>query len=368
MTNQRVYNFSAGPSTLPISVLQKIADDIPNYKGSGMSVMEMSHRSSSYLEIFNETKKRLKELMDIPDQYQILFLQGGATQQFSTIPLNLMKNQRADYIVTGAFAKKAAQEAQKFGDVHIAYDGSKHRFRHIPTQEELHLRQDASYVHLCSNNTIYGTEWKYVPDTQGIPLVADMSSNILSRPIQVSDYGMIYAGTQKNMGIAGLGVVIVREDLIATHRDKIPVLMEYDTLAQHDSMYNTPPTFSIYVLNLMLQWIESLGGLIAMEKRNEEKAQILYDYLDHSDFYHAHSERENRSLMNVTFTCPTPELDAQFVQEAARNGMVNLKGHRSVGGIRASIYNAMPQDGVESLVALMEKFEKENRQVIECIE
>ena len=248
MTTKRVYNFSAGPSTLPVSVLEKIASQMLNYNDSGMSVMEMSHRSSSYLDIFNETKAMLKKVMNIPDHYQILFIQGGATQQFSTIPLNLMKNGKADYIITGSFSKKAAQEAKKFGDVHIVYDGSAQNFKHIPTQDELDIREDASYVHLCSNNTIYGTEWKYVPDTHGIPIVADMSSNILSQPINVNDYGMIYAGAQKNMGIAGLGVVIVREDLIKDHQEKIPVLMEYDTIAQNDSMYNTPPTFSIYVL------------------------------------------------------------------------------------------------------------------------
>ncbi len=361
MTTKRVYNFSAGPSTLPVSVLEKISLEMLNYNDSGMSVMEMSHRSSSYLEIFNETKAMLKKVMNIPDQYQILFIQGGATQQFSTIPLNLMKNGKADYIITGSFSKKAAQEAQKFGDVHIAYDGSVRQFKHIPTQDELDIRPDASYVHLCSNNTIYGTEWKYVPDTKGIPIVADMSSNILSKPINVNDYGMIYAGAQKNMGIAGLAVVIVREDLIKDHQEKIPVLMEYDTMAKNDSMYNTPPTFSIYVLGEVLKWIDSLGGLEVMQKRNEEKAKLLYDYLDQSDFYIAHSDPDNRSLMNVTFTCPNADLDAKFVKESVAAGMTNLKGHRSVGGIRASIYNAMEKEGVETLVAFMKKFEEENR-------
>lgn len=360
MTTKRVYNFSAGPSTLPVSVLESIASKMLNYNDSGMSVMEMSHRSSSYLEIFNETKAMLKKVMNIPDNYQILFIQGGATQQFSTIPLNLMKNGKADYIVTGAFSKKSAQEAKKFGDVHIVYDGSERNFKHIPTQDELDLREDASYVHLCSNNTIYGTEWKYVPDTHGVPIVADMSSNILSKPIQVSDYGMIYAGAQKNMGIAGLGVVIVREDLIQDHQDKIPVLMEYDTIAKNDSMYNTPPTFSIYVLGEVLKWIDDLGGLEVMQKRNEEKAKLLYDYLDQSDFYQTHSDPDNRSIMNVTFTCPNKDLDALFVKESVKAGMTNLKGHRSVGGIRASIYNAMEKEGVEALVAFMKKFEEEN--------
>lgn len=361
MTQKRVFNFSAGPSMLPVKVLEEIAAQMLNYKDSGMSVMEMSHRSSSYLAIFNETKDLLKKVMNIPDNYKILFIQGGATQQFSTIPLNLMKNGKADYIVTGAFAKKSAQEAAKFGDVHIAYTGADNKFKHIPTQAELDLREDASYVHLCSNNTIFGTEWKYVPDTKGVPVVADMSSNILSKPINVADYGMIYAGAQKNMGIAGLGVVIVREDLITDHKDNIPVLMEYDTIADNDSMYNTPPTFSIYVLGEMLKWIDGLGGLEAMQKKNVEKANLLYDYLDSSDFYKTHSDKDNRSLMNVTFTCPDADLDTKFVKASIEAGMTNLKGHRSVGGIRASIYNAMPLEGVQALVDFMKKFEEDNK-------
>ncbi len=361
MTQKRVYNFSAGPSTLPVPVLEKVAAQMLNYEDSGMSVMEMSHRSSSYLKIFNDTKDLLKKVLNIPDNYKILLLHGGATQQFSAIPLNLMKNGKADYIVTGAFSKKSAQEASKFGDIHIAYNGSDNKFKHIPTQAELDLREDVSYVHLCANNTIFGTEWKYVPDTKGVPIVADMSSNILSKPIHVSDYGMIYAGAQKNMGIAGLGVVIIREDLIEQHKDNIPVLAEYDTMADNDSMYNTPPTFSIYVLGLVLEWIDAMGGLEIMKEKNEKKANLLYDYLDESDFYQAHSDKDNRSLMNVTFTCPTPELDAQFVKASIEAGMSNLKGHRSVGGIRASIYNAMPLEGVETLIDFMKKFEKENK-------
>ncbi len=361
MTQKRVFNFSAGPSTLPVPVLEKVASQMLNYKDSGMSVMEMSHRSSSYLEIFNETKDLLKKVMNIPDNYKILFIQGGATQQFSTIPLNLMKNGKADYIVTGAFSKKSAQEAAKFGDVHIAYNGSDNNFKHIPTQDELDIREGTSYVHICANNTIFGTEWKYVPDTKGAPIVADMSSNILSKPINVADYGMIYAGAQKNMGIAGCGIVIVREDLINEHKDNIPVLMEYNTIAENDSMYNTPPTFSIYVLGLVLKWIDEMGGLEVMQKKNEEKAKLLYDYLDTTDFYKTHSDKDNRSLMNVTFTCPNKDLDAQFVKESVIAGMTNLKGHRSVGGIRASIYNAMPLEGVQTLVDFMKKFEAENK-------
>lgn len=358
---KRVLNFSAGPSTLPVPVLEEVQAQMLNYKDSGMSVMEMSHRSSSYLKIFNETKDLLKKVLDIPDNYKILLLHGGATQQFSTIPLNLMKNGKADYVVTGAFAKKSAQEAAKFGDVNIAYDGSKDTFKHIPTQEELKLRDDASYVHLCANNTIYGTEWKYVPDTKGVPIVADMSSNILSKPINVSDYGMIYAGAQKNMGIAGLGVVIIREDLITGHKEPIPVLSEYETMDANDSMYNTPPAFSIYVLGEVLKWIDSKGGVEAMEQHNIKKANILYDYLDQSDFYITHSDKDNRSLMNVTFTCPTKELDEAFIKGSIEEDMTNLKGHRSVGGIRASIYNAMTIEGVQALVNYMKKFEEENK-------
>lgn len=361
MTGKRVLNFSAGPSQLPIEVLETISKQMLNYSGSGMSVMEMSHRSSSYLEIFNSTKALLKKVMNIPDNYQILFLQGGATQQFSAIPLNLLKNKKADYIVTGAFSKKAMQEAKKFGDINVAYDGGQNQFKNIPTQEELKIREDASYVHLCANNTIYGTEWKYVPDTKGIPIVADMSSNILSKPINVSDYGMIYAGAQKNMGIAGLTIVIIRDDLIVPALDNIPVLMEYKTMTDNDSMYNTPPTFAIYVLGLLLDWIESKGGIEGIEKINIEKASIIYDYLDNSGFYETHSAKENRSLMNVTFTCPSKELDEKFVKGAVALGMTNLKGHRSVGGIRASIYNAMPIDGVKVLVEYMKKFENENK-------
>ena len=360
MANERVFNFSAGPSTLPVEVLQAIANEMLNYNNSGMSVMEMSHRSSSYLEVFDETKALLKKVMNIPDNYKILFLHGGATQQFSTLPLNLMKNKKADYIITGVFSKKSAQEAKKFGDIHIAYDGKDNNYKVLPTQEELDLREDVSYVHLCSNNTIFGTEWKYVPDTKGIPVVADMSSNILSKPIDVSKYGMIYAGAQKNMGIAGLGVVIIREDLLDYHNENIPVLMEYNTMADNDSMYNTPPTFSIYVLGKVLKWIDNLGGLEAMEKRNIEKANLLYDYLDQSDFYTTHSDVKNRSLMNVTLTTPNKDLDTLFVKQATEIGLVNLKGHRLVGGIRASIYNAMEIDGIKKLIDFMKKFEQEN--------
>lgn len=362
MTDQkRVYNFAAGPSTLPLEVLKTAQEQMLNYKGSGMSVMEMSHRSSAYQEIFDETKATLKRLLKIPDNYKILLLHGGATQQFSALALNLMQTGKADYIVTGSFSGKAAKEAAKFGDVHIAYDGKENNYTHIPTQDELDIREGVDYVHLCENNTIYGTEWNYVPDTKGAPLVADMSSDILSRPVDVSKYGVIYAGAQKNMGIAGLGVVIIREDLIKPHKKNIPVLAEYDTMAAKDSMYNTPPAYAIYMAGLVAKWVEDQGGLEEMAKRNEKKAKLLQDYLDQSDFYNYPTEAGSRSRMNVAFTTPSKELDAKFVKESIAAGMTNLKGHRLVGGIRASIYNAMTYEGVEYLVNFMKKFEEENK-------
>lgn len=361
MTNKRVYNFSAGPSQLPLEVLETARDQMLNYEGSGMSVMEMSHRSSTYQKIFDDTKATLKRLMNIPDNYKILFLHGGATQQFGAVALNLMDKGRTDYVVTGNFSKKAAQEAAKFGDVHIAYDGKDNNYTHIPTQDELDIRDDIDYVHICQNNTIYGTEWNYVPDTKGAPLVADMSSDILSRPVDVSRYGVIYAGAQKNMGIAGLGVVIIREDLIKPHKENIQVLAEYDTMADKDSMYNTPPAYAIYVLGLVLKWVEKQGGLEEMEKRNIKKAALLQDYLDQSDFYIYETEKGSRSRMNVAFKTPNKDLDAKFVKESIEAGMTNLKGHRAIGGIRASIYNAMPYEGVEYLLQFMKKFEEENR-------
>jgi len=361
MTDKRVYNFSAGPSMLPVEVLKRAQEQMLNYKGSGMSVMEMSHRSAVYQQIFDETKARLKSLLNIPDNYKILLLHGGATQQFSAIALNLMDKGRADYVVTGNFSGLAAKEAAKFGDVHIAYDGKANNYSHIPTQDELDIRDDIDYVHICNNNTIFGTEFNYVPDTKGAPLVADMSSDILSRPVDVSRYGVIYAGAQKNMGIAGLGVVIIREDLIKPHKEGIPVLAEYDTMAAKDSMYNTPPAYAIYVLGLMLEYLEEQGGLAEMEKRNVKKAKLLYDYLDQSDFYIKAAEPASRSNMNVTFTTPNKDLDAKFVKESIEAGMTNLKGHRLVGGIRASIYNSMPIEGVEYLIDFMKKFEEENK-------
>jgi len=361
MASNRVFNFSAGPSMLPEAILEKAAKEMLNYEKSGMSVMEMSHRSSSYLTIFNNTKALLKKVMAIPDGYEIVFIHGGATQQFSMVPLNLLKNGKADYAVTGIFSKKAAIEAQKYAKVHIVYDGKENNYTHIPLLQELKIDDDASYLHLCSNNTIYGTEWKYIPEIAGIEIVADMSSNILSKPIDVSKYGMIYAGAQKNMGIAGLGVAIIKKTLLQPVPDNTPVLLNYSLMIANDSMYNTPPAYAIYVLGLVLEWIDTQGGLEVIAKQNQEKAKVLYDYLDSSDFYIPHANKEDRSLMNVTFTTPSKDLDTAFVKESIQEGMTNLKGHRQVGGIRASIYNAMPLEGVKSLVKFMKLFEENNQ-------
>lgn len=362
MAKERVYNFSAGPSMLPEPVLKKAAEQMLNYENSGMSVMEMSHRSSSYLDIFNNTKALLKKVMNVPNNYEIVFLHGGATQQFSMIPLNFLKTGKADYAVTGNFSNLAYKEATKFGDIHVAYDGKEDNYAHIPTQDELDLSEDADYLHICANNTIFGTEYKYDPVTKnGCPVIADMSSNILSQKVDVSKYGMIYAGAQKNMGIAGLGIAIVRKDLLNEVPANAPVLMDYSLMIKKDSMYNTPSAYAIYMCGLVLEWVDQNGGVEAMYERSIKKSQMLYDYLDNSDFYKAAADKANRSRMNVTFTTPSKDLDAKFVKESIEAGMTNLKGHRLVGGIRASIYNAMPVEGVEKLLDFMKKFEEENK-------
>lgn len=360
MADKRIYNFSAGPSMLPEEVLRTASQQMLNYKDSGMSVMEMSHRSSTYDAIIKDAQRRLRELLQIPDNYKVLFLQGGASTQFAAIPMNLLHSGCADYIITGHFAKKAYEEATKYGAIHVAASSEEDKFSYIPKQDQLDLHPDADYVYLCHNNTIYGTEWNYVPETNGVPIVADMSSDILSKPIDVSKYGLIYAGAQKNMGIAGVTVVIVREDLLGNTLAGTPTMLNYKVMADKDSMYNTPPTYAIYILGLVLEWIEKQGGLAAMQERNEKKAKLLYDYLDQSDFYITTEKKEDRSLMNVTFTTPSKELDALFVSESIRAGMSNLKGHRAVGGIRASIYNAMPIEGVEHLIEFMRAFEATN--------
>ncbi len=356
---ERIYNFSAGPSMLPLEVLEQAAAEMTNYKGSGMSVMEMSHRSPVYQAIIDEAESDLRKLMNIPDNYKVLFLQGGATQQFAAVPLNLMnKNRKADYIVSGQFSKKAAEEAAKFGEVNIIATSKDRNFAYIPKVNE--FSPDADYVHICYNNTIFGTCYDYVPETGDIPLVADMSSGILSRPVDVSKYGLIYAGAQKNMGPSGLTVVIVREDLLVGAREGTPVMLDYKVQADNGSMYNTPPCYSIYVAGLVFKWLLETGGLEEREKINVKKANILYDFLDNSKLFKATADKEVRSLMNVCFVTGDADKDKDFVSAASKAGFVNLKGHRVVGGMRASIYNAMPIDGVEKLVEFMSNYEKEN--------
>ena len=358
---ERVYNFSAGPSMLPLEVLEKAAAEMLCYKDSGMSVMEMSHRSPVYEEIIQDAEKLLRKIMNIPDNYKVLFLQGGASTQFAAVPLNLMnKNNKADYIVSGQFSGKAYKEAQKYGDAACVATSKDANFAFIPETTRESFRPDADYVHICFNNTIYGTKFHYIPDTGDIPLVADMSSCIISEPVDVSKFGMIYAGAQKNMAPAGLTIVIIREDLMGNARADIPTMLDYKTMADNNSMYNTPPCYCIYVAKLVYEWIESLGGLEKMKELNEKKAKVLYDYLDSQDYYIAPVKKECRSLMNVTFVTGDADLDKKFASEAAKAGLKNLKGHRSVGGMRASIYNAMPYDGVVALVEFMKKFASEN--------
>ena len=358
---KRVYNFSAGPSMLPLSVLERAASELVNYAESGMSVMEMSHRSPVYDQIIKDAEKLLREVMNIPDNYKVLFLQGGASTQFAAVPLNLMnKNKKADYIVSGQFSGKAYKEAAKYGDVALAATSKDANFTFVPKTDRNSFRPDADYVHICFNNTIYGTKFPYIPDTGDIPLVADMSSCILSEPFDVSRFGLIYAGAQKNMAPAGLTVVIVREDLIGNAREDIPTMLDYAIMAENDSMYNTPPCYCIYVAKLVYEWILSIGGLSKMKELNEKKAALLYDYLDSQDYYVAPVVKESRSMMNVTFVTGDAELDKKFAKEADAAGFKNLKGHRSVGGMRASIYNAMPYEGVEALVEFMKDFAKKN--------
>ncbi len=358
---ERVFNFSAGPSMLPESVLKKAAEEMLSYEGSGMSVMEMSHRSPVYEKIIVEAERLLRQVMEIPDNYKVLFLQGGASTQFAAVPLNLLVgSKKADYVLSGQFSTKAYQEAQKYGDVAIAGSSKEQNFSVVPSQEELTLRPDADYVHICFNNTIYGTKYSYIPDTKGVPLVADMSSCILSEPVDVSKFGVIYAGAQKNMSAAGLTVVIMREDLLGNAREDTPTMLNWQVMADNGSMYNTPPTYCIYIAKLVYEWILSLGGLTGMKKLNAKKAALLYEYLDGQNYYFAPVEKGSRSMMNVTFVTGDSGLDKKFAQEAAAQGLVNLKGHRLVGGMRASIYNAMPYEGVEKLVAFMRAFAAAN--------
>ena len=357
----RVYNFSAGPAVLPEEVLKEAAAEMLDYNGTGMSVMEMSHRSKAFEEIIRTAEADIRELMNIPDNYKVLFLQGGASQQFAMIPMNLMKNGVADYIVTGQWAKKAYQEAQKYGKANKIASSEDKTFSYIPDCSDLPISEDADYVYICENNTIYGTKYKELPNTKGKTLVADVSSCFLSEPVDVSKYGVIYGGVQKNVGPAGVVIVIIREDLITEDvLPGTPTMLQYKTHADANSLYNTPPAYGIYICGKVFKWLKKQGGLAAMKEKNEKKAKLLYDFLDQSKLFKGTVEPKDRSLMNVPFVTGDKELDAKFVKEAKEAGCENLKGHRTVGGMRASIYNAMPYEGVEALVEFMKKFEEEN--------
>lgn len=357
----RVYNFSAGPAVLPEEVLKEAQEEMLDYRGCGMSVMEMSHRSAMFQQIIDEAEADLRDLMGIPDNYKVLFMQGGAALQFAAVPMNLMKNGKADYIVTGQWAKKAFNEAKKYGEAVKIATSEDETFSYIPDCSDLPIDEDADYVYICQNNTIYGTVFHELPNTKGKPLVADVSSCFLSEPIDVEKYALIYGGVQKNIGPAGVQIIIIREDLLRDDLpDYVPTMLSYKVQADNGSMYNTPPCYGIYMCGKVFKWIKSLGGLEAMKKHNEEKAQILYDYLDSSKMFRGTVRKEDRSLMNVPFVIGDKELEAKFVKEAKAAGLENLKGHRTVGGMRASIYNAMPKEGVEALVAFMKKFEEEN--------
>ena len=357
----RVYNFSAGPAVLPEEVLKEAAAEMMDYNGTGMSVMEMSHRSKAFEEIITAAEQDLRDLMNIPDNYKVLFLQGGASQQFAMIPMNLMKNKKAGYIVTGQWAKKAYQEASIYGEAVKLASSEDKTFSYIPDCSDLDIPDDLDYVYICENNTIYGTKYKKLPNTKGHTLVADVSSCFLSEPVDVTKYGVIYGGVQKNVGPAGVVIVIIREDLITEDTlPGTPTMLKYKTHADADSLYNTPPCYGIYICGKVFKWLKKMGGLSVMKERNEEKAKILYDFLDQSKLFKGTVVPEDRSLMNVPFVTGDADLDAKFVKEATEAGFVNLKGHRTVGGMRASIYNAMPKEGVEKLVEFMKKFEEEN--------
>ena len=358
----RIYNFSAGPAVLPEEVLLEAQSEMLNYRGSGMSVMEMSHRSKAYQNIIDEAEADLRELMNIPDNYKVLFLQGGAYQQFAAVPMNLMKNKVADYIITGQWAKKAWQEAKLYGQANAVASSADRNFSYIPDCSDLPISENADYVYICENNTIYGTKFRELPNTKGKPLVADVSSCFLSEPVDMTKYAVMYGGVQKNIGPAGVVIAIVREDMIT---DEVlpgtPTMLKYKTQADAGSLFNTPPAYGIYICGKVFKWLKSLGGLETVKAMNEEKAAILYDFLDQSSLFKGTVEKDSRSLMNVPFVTGDAEKDAAFVKAAEQAGFVNLKGHRSVGGMRASIYNAMPKEGVVKLVEFMDRFEKENR-------
>lgn len=354
----RVYNFSAGPAVLPVEVLKSIQEEMLDYNGTGMSIIEMSHRTKPFEDMLNEAIQDLRDLMNIPDNYKVIFVQGGASQQFAAIPMNLMKNMKADYILTGEFSTKAYQEAKLFGDIKVLASSEDKQFSYIPDCHDLDIREDADYVYICENNTIYGTKFKTLPNTKGKPLVSDQSSCFLSEPVDVSKYGVIYAGVQKNVGPAGLVILIIREDLIKDDLNIVtPTMLKWNTQVKANSLYNTPNSFSIYVCGKVFKWLKSLGGLESMKRINEEKANLLYSYLDNSK-YIAIANKEDRSMMNVTFKTGNKELDSLFVQEASKRGIVSIKGHRIAGGMRASIYNAMPKDGVIALIEFMKEFEE----------
>lgn len=361
MTN-RVYNFNPGPAILPEPVLKEVQENLLSLPGVGMSILEISHRSSTFENILNETIENLKKLARIPENYKILFLGGGASLQFSMVPLNLMppKN-KADYIVTGSWSKKAVKEAKRVGAVNIVASTEEENFKRIPRQDELKLDYDAAYVHYTSNNTIYGTEWNYIPDVGDVPLVCDMSSDIFSYPFDISRFGLIYAGAQKNLGPAGVTIVIIREDLLERSQDTLHTMLNYKIHAENNSLYNTPPVFAIYIVGLVAKWLLNLGGLETIAKLNNEKAKLIYDAIDNSNgFYKGHAEKDSRSKMNITFRLPSEELEKKFAKEATENGLVGLKGHRSVGGLRASVYNAFPIEGAKALVEFMKDFQNKN--------
>lgn len=357
----RVYNFSAGPSMLPVEVLEQAQKEMLNYNGSGMSVMEMSHRAKVYDDIIKQAEADLRELMNVPDNYKVMFMQGGASTQFAMVPLNLFKNNKADYVKTGQWAKKAIEEAKKYGSVNVVASSEDAVYNYIPKLDKSMFDPEADYVHITYNNTIYGTRYTSIPDTGNVPLVADLSSNIMSEVVDVSKFGLIYAGAQKNVGPAGVVIGIMREDLITEPKDICPTMLSYKIHADNQSLYNTPPCYAIYVAGLVFKWLKKMGGVAQMQKINEEKAAILYDYLDNSSMFRGTVVKEDRSLMNVPFVTDNDELNAKFIKEATAAGFVNLKGHRTVGGMRASIYNAMPVEGVKKLVEFMKDFEVNNK-------
>ena len=355
----RVYNFNPGPAVLPLAVLEKAHATFLNYQNTGMSVLEISHRSQEFEEIIYGAEALFKELAGVSDDYRVLFLQGGASLQFSMVPLNFLHNKSADYVLTGQFAEKASEEARKIGKIQVAATTAADNFNRIPSQAELELDGKAAYLHITTNNTIFGTEWHYIPETSGVPLIADMSSDIFSRPLDYNKFALVYAGAQKNLGPAGVTVVLIRKELLEQVPSALPSMLRYDVYAKNDSLYNTPPTFGIYLLKLVLEWLKEMGGLAAMGKFNAEKAALIYEEIDCSNsFYQGHAQQDSRSLMNITFRLPTAELEKQFLTQASAAKLVGLKGHRSVGGMRASVYNAMSREGCEKLAQFMETFRK----------